>query len=541
MRRVNLAKMSAVASHALDTEAVALWERGDIAGTIAKLKQAIAFDPSNKVARGNLAYVEGRGLFKRGDYAGAIEKFKQAFSFNPTLTFAQSELAHAEGDVLFNRRDFAGAAAKYRQALKLDPSDEVIRTNLTKVEALLANDEGVALAERGDWENAAAKFRQAFTLSPTSDAIRANLIGAEGAALSKLGDWASAIRKYAEAIQFDPANEQVRRSLLEAQRWADGAMAKVAEVIAIGESTQSQEFISFRANLAQAQAERAAATRRLGNLKDAVAWYRIAHELDPSAASIRKELSQAEAELAEQQAQAYSAAGRSPGTSTAPTPPGANTHSDFFGTSPTRAPLDLGPAGSNKTAKVSSALEQLLSMSASGTGATDVVRIEERRGQAACGWDTKPCAPLGQMPGVPPVPTPLSPKASALADRLANNKLAMEDPLIRASAQRYLSLDRQITERQLEIAAIRKKIDSGEGDAQAREGMEAQKNRLENYVKMDKGVQKDLLNDIESQAAKIGITLNLGVGDFPPEGASAINSGTTGPSDGAQPGSGAQK
>jgi tetratricopeptide (TPR) repeat protein len=111
---------------AINNEAVALENRGDYAGALAKFRQALKLDPSNTTLRSNLATAESRrinnegaALWARGDIAGALAKVRQAHRLNPSNTSVRAFLARIEGTILYNRGDHAGAAAKLREAVAL--------------------------------------------------------------------------------------------------------------------------------------------------------------------------------------------------------------------------------------------------------------------------------------------------------------------------------------------------------------------------------------------------------------------------------------
>ena len=75
---------------------------------IAELKQAVALDPANVEARGNLGVL----LYFRGDYAGAVSNLRTALNAQPDLWKIQALLGMAEnraGDRQASRNDLETA------------------------------------------------------------------------------------------------------------------------------------------------------------------------------------------------------------------------------------------------------------------------------------------------------------------------------------------------------------------------------------------------------------------------------------------------
>jgi hypothetical protein len=97
------------------------------------------------------------------------------------------------------------------------------------------------------------------------------------------------------------------------------------------------------------------------------------------------------------------------------------------------------------------------------------------------------------------------PPPDALSYLIAKNKQASDDPLIATSLKWYLSLDAQVREKQSQIVAIQKQIDSGKGDTKI---LSVKKATLQNDVKRSKADQATAEKQIKDQAAKLKISID---------------------------------
>lgn len=92
-----------------------LFEKKDIAGSLAALEQAVAIDPEFVPALNNL----GARYVLTGRFAEAISTFRKALAIDPDAPMVHTNLAQA----LIHKGRIAAAEAQSRKAIDLDPED----------------------------------------------------------------------------------------------------------------------------------------------------------------------------------------------------------------------------------------------------------------------------------------------------------------------------------------------------------------------------------------------------------------------------------
>jgi tetratricopeptide (TPR) repeat protein len=135
---------------------IALADKGDIQGAIARHEAALAQDPTLAQAHVNLISLYGRA----GEFAKAEEHYRAAVASGADL----GEANYDYGVLLGMQEKWDLAAAMYRKALELNPSHAHARNNL-----------GQILERQGNMNEAAAQYRQAVESQPTFRLARFNL------------------------------------------------------------------------------------------------------------------------------------------------------------------------------------------------------------------------------------------------------------------------------------------------------------------------------------------------------------------------------
>jgi hypothetical protein len=109
-------------------EGEGLFERGDVAGAVARFRGAVAAAPGNAYYHNNL----GWALFEAGELEGAGREIGEAIRLDPRRAIAYANL----GEVRWARGDHAGAISAYERFLELndDPRRErIARAKLTRM------------------------------------------------------------------------------------------------------------------------------------------------------------------------------------------------------------------------------------------------------------------------------------------------------------------------------------------------------------------------------------------------------------------------
>jgi tetratricopeptide (TPR) repeat protein len=188
---------------------VALANRGDFAGELAAVREAVRLDPLEATARNNLA-VALRG---RGDLNGAVREFKVALRLNPEFAVPYDGL----GIIQALKDDRDGAIELFREAVRLDPNFARAHNNL-----------GKALGDSGDPAEAIASYKRAIEADDGYAMAWGNL----GAMLQRKGDPEGALRAFREAVRLDPRFALAHSNLgalLEATGDLDGALEAFRE------------------------------------------------------------------------------------------------------------------------------------------------------------------------------------------------------------------------------------------------------------------------------------------------------------------------
>jgi protein O-GlcNAc transferase len=156
-------------------------QRGDAAGGIELIQQAIAVRPGAAPFHNNL----GRAYADRGDWPAALGNYRRAVELEPRYAEAHYNI----GVTLAASGDAASAESAYRRALALAPGDVRIRGNL-----------GVTLQALGRLDEAEACFRAILADRPDDAEALVNLAGM----LRVRGDRAAAQEHYRRALAVRP-------------------------------------------------------------------------------------------------------------------------------------------------------------------------------------------------------------------------------------------------------------------------------------------------------------------------------------------------
>ena len=174
-------------------DALAAYERGDEAASLARFQAAVEAAPDNADALNNL----GQLLVRTGRARDALQYFDRAiqaadtvwtFHFNRARAYAQLE-------------QWRAAISGYRDAARLFPDDYVTEFNLAK-----------ALQANGDLDAAIAGFERAIALAPgQADFHLSHGVALEAA--KRPADAAAAYRRYLELEEAAPAAEKIKERI----------------------------------------------------------------------------------------------------------------------------------------------------------------------------------------------------------------------------------------------------------------------------------------------------------------------------------------
>jgi len=214
------------AADALVLLAVVLAVRGDDAGALKSLKQAVSLAPDNFDAQLAL----GRTLFGMGDYTGAARAFRVANRLSPTNGQALFYLATATE----HSGDTGGALAIYRELVARQPGMAEGHLGL-----------GVLLLKRGgsDIEEGIRELQRALDINPKIYEARVTL----GRVLIAQGRVAEAVSHLQSAAELAPDNPEPHYQLSLAYRRlgkADQAAAESETVKRIHETRRSGKSVS---------------------------------------------------------------------------------------------------------------------------------------------------------------------------------------------------------------------------------------------------------------------------------------------------------
>ena len=183
---------------AYDNLGLSLFDKGDLDGAIAVLREGIRIDPTFARATTASACVSTmRRLAHREavldpGHAAALgtapsgPAYREAVRLDPKGATAHHNL----GLVLQEKGDFEGAVAEYREAVKFEPSSYWGWVNM-----------GVLLCDRlGRYDEAIAAFREAIRIDPKIGQAYVNV----GVALNKKGDLEAAIEPLRTGLTLDP-------------------------------------------------------------------------------------------------------------------------------------------------------------------------------------------------------------------------------------------------------------------------------------------------------------------------------------------------
>jgi tetratricopeptide (TPR) repeat protein len=180
---------------------------------IAELKQAVALDPANVEARGNLGVL----LYFRGDYASAVANLRAALNAQPGLWKIQALLGMAEnlaGDRQASRNDLETAFPHLTDAkVQLDAGEVLadLYSNNGELEKASSIVSTLLAARPGDASLLYLSYRidsdmanRAILAMAIADPGSAELNQAMARELAKEGDTDRAIAAYREALRINP-------------------------------------------------------------------------------------------------------------------------------------------------------------------------------------------------------------------------------------------------------------------------------------------------------------------------------------------------
>jgi protein O-mannosyl-transferase len=280
-------------SYARSNYADALMSRGDLAGAVEQLTEALRITPLAETHD-----TLGIALYKRGLVSEALTHHYAAIRLNPQMASAHANL----GIIFLSQKKIEEAAARFREALKLDPQNPEI-----------LYDSGLALTKLGKNEEAVALYKTALGMRPSDPALLGNILFALGkhgeaveqyenslkmkpdsasaemqnsfgVALYKQGMLNEALPHYYEAIRIKPGFADPHSNLgiiLSSQNRIQEGMAQFREALKL--DPQNPEILY---NLGLTLARR-------GNNEEAIMLYKAALEINPSYADARRELGNA--------------------------------------------------------------------------------------------------------------------------------------------------------------------------------------------------------------------------------------------------------
>jgi tetratricopeptide (TPR) repeat protein len=103
--------LAALKTGKLNQEGIALLKAGDYAGASAKFSEILTLTPDNKAAKINLDVAQAQLLFKDNP-AGSVEKLKDAVALDPSRQFLKDKLAEAQTAADAKAAEEAKAAKK---------------------------------------------------------------------------------------------------------------------------------------------------------------------------------------------------------------------------------------------------------------------------------------------------------------------------------------------------------------------------------------------------------------------------------------------
>jgi tetratricopeptide (TPR) repeat protein len=174
-------------------DALAAYDRGDQAASLAQFQAAVDADPNNPDALNNL----GQLLVRTGRARDAIPYFDRAIQVAGTVWAYRFNRARAYAQL----EQWSIAIAGYRDAGRLFPDDYVTEFNLAK-----------ALQAHGDLEAAITGFERAIALAPgQADFHLSHGLALEAARRPAAA--AAAYRRYLELEEAAPAAEKIKERI----------------------------------------------------------------------------------------------------------------------------------------------------------------------------------------------------------------------------------------------------------------------------------------------------------------------------------------
>ena len=213
------------------------------------IRQAIAFQPGNVEAHGNLCSI----LREKGRLDEAVVAYRQLIAVKPD----SADLYIIFGNVLIDKGLVDEAISAYRQAIALKPDYAEAYSNL-----------GNALKKTGRIDEAIAVYRQAIVLKPDYAEAHNNL----GNALKDSGQLAEAVAAYGQAIALKPDYAGAYNNLGDALR----GMGRLDEAIAA-----LRRAIALKGDYVEPYNSLGITLKENGQLDEAIAVCRQAINLKP--------------------------------------------------------------------------------------------------------------------------------------------------------------------------------------------------------------------------------------------------------------------
>jgi tetratricopeptide (TPR) repeat protein len=175
--------------------ALAAYAKGDVAGAISQLTDAVAANPQDAQALNNL----GQSLVRAGRTREAIQYFDRAVALADTVWTYHFNRARAYAEL----QEWNRAITGYREAARLFPQDYATAFNLAR-----------ALRAGGDLNGAIDEYQRAVALAPGEPDFVLSLADTLEAA-SRRADAVNAYRRYLELQDSGPTAEKVRKRIEE--------------------------------------------------------------------------------------------------------------------------------------------------------------------------------------------------------------------------------------------------------------------------------------------------------------------------------------
>ena len=417
----------------------------------------------------------------------------------------QSDDINSAGVQASNARDFARAVSLFEQALQINPNNPAAALNLRNTRGILVNEEGLKAFNAHNWNLAVSLFAQASQLKPNDAAISNNLTQARAIVKHFEEQAAAELQRRAAQERADKEAQRIARgnSISEAGRKAksegDLALAeKLFEEAVRFDPNDPAKAADLRNARVDVIDDAGAKAAKAGNFNLAVKLYEEGLRINPDNAVLAGHLKTA---LARQRGEDPEQ-GNPKQDGNAAIAANKSTGNCAFGTTCSPTNPDLGETAELKQVDVHNTMDQLKTAAKSGeTSISKSMGDEDAKARSNCQLDGKGCADYVSNTPVNKAPVQ-SPGAAGLAGRI---KKATSDPSMAANLQWYLDLDRQMLNKQAEIAAVQSEIVKGGGDSAI---LNAHKKSLENDLARSKADQVHVVQQMKDQGEKLKLTID---------------------------------